>query len=128
MSVTRFRDLDNEERPRQAWTILCSLADQHKTIYYHEMAERMKWADGSGRPIGPMLGPINAFCQANYLPPLAELVVTVAHGKPGYREDDPMGDVLIDREEVFNYDWYAISPPTTEDYREAMRSLGWIPA
>ncbi len=126
MSVTRFRELNNEERTGQVWAILCCLAEHHKTISYNGMAERMKWADGNGHAIAGKLGPIHAFCKANDLPFLFELVVTVRDGKPGYRQDDPLGDVLTDREKVFAYDWYAISPPTAEDCREAMRSLGWI--
>ena len=64
-----------------------------------------------------MLGHIMGYCRQNSLPPLTVLVVNQQTGLPG--EGLTGVDPNADREAVFNYDWYAICPPTLEQLAAA---------
>jgi len=72
---------------------------------------------GAGVLASP-LDRIMCFCIQNELPPLTVLVVNSDTGSPGeglLREDNEN----VERENVFNYNWYNIYCPTKEDFRIA---------
>jgi hypothetical protein len=54
------------------------------------------------------------------LPPLVTEGVN-KDNEPGYKKHKPCSEILAERRRVFELDWYAIVPPTPEEYREAVR-------
>lgn len=61
------------------------------------------------------LGHIAFYCDDHGLPPLTSIVVGKKRGTPGH--DIPLEPEKYDqaREEVYDYDWYDIYPPTAEE-------------
>jgi putative restriction endonuclease len=101
------------ERALQAWLILIGKAYNHQTMTYIELANLMGYNDA--RPIRNFLIPIMKYCDQNGLPPLTVLVVGKGSGTPGTgltTVDNPD----LDRQKVFNYDWYNLYPPTPEEF------------
>ena len=54
------------------------------------------------------------YCGANGLPPLTVVVVNAETGGSGAGLTG-IENQNVAREAVFNYDWYAIKPPTAEE-------------
>lgn len=59
------------------------------------------------------------FCIDNNLPPLTSLVVNEKTGAPG--DGLIVDEILINREKVYNYNWYQLYAPTAEELAEALR-------
>jgi len=75
-----------------------------------------------GAPVamGRIIDHIQCYCIINKLPPLSLIVVNKATGLPG----SGMGDFDFSQQEsVFNFDWYDIVPPTTEELKLALQTL-----
>ena len=104
-------------RAQQVWQYLIGKAYNRQTIRYGDLAQRLGYE--GPRPLNPILGHIMFFCQQNELPPLTILVVS-KDGTPGegFTDTDP-NDFHRRREDVFNYDWYGIVPPTIEELGKA---------
>ena len=64
---------------------------------------------------------ISLYCRRAGLPPLTVLVVNRDTGLPGTGWDrvNPGRDPNVERERVFNYDWFTIVPPTPEEFEAA---------
>jgi putative restriction endonuclease len=102
------------ERALQVWLILIGKAYNHQTMTYIELANLMGYNDA--RPIRNFLIPIMNYCDQNDLPPLTVLVVSKEKGTPGTgltTVDNPD----LDRQRVFNYNWYNLYPPTPEEFQ-----------
>ena len=73
----------------------------------------------TSNPLASILGCIMFRCEQNKLPPLTLLVVNQT-GIPG---DGFTAEILENyhqrREDVFNYPWYEILPPSMEEFKEA---------
>jgi hypothetical protein len=104
-------------RALQAWQYLIGKAYNRQTIRYGELAKQLGYSDS--RPLSSILGHIMFYCQQNELPPLTIIVVS-KDGTPGegFTDADP-NEFHRRREDVFNYEWYAIAPPSIEQFREA---------
>lgn len=104
MALGKFDEIRSKpSRAIQIWEILIGLAPNRQTITYGMLGKLIGFK-GVGI-IGPFLDPIMQYCQKNELPPLTLLVVGQTVGSPGtglttVRNPD------IDRESVFEYDWY----------------------
>ena len=102
-------------RAQQLWQILIAAATERRIVTYGIVSGII----GITIPValGEPLYCIKYWCAVNELPPLTIIVVNKESGKPG------SGMVLDDidkvREEVFNYAWYRLVPPTAEELREA---------
>jgi hypothetical protein len=70
--------------------------------------------------LGEPLFHIKHWCEVNGLPPLTVIVVNKETGKPG--SGISLIDIDIAREEVFNYAWYRLVPPTIEELKEAYKA------
>jgi len=120
--VSKFDEVTNEApigrksavRALQAWLYLIGKATNRQIVKYNEVSELMGYTDN--RPLSPILGCILHFCKQNSLPPLTIIVVNM-HGIPG--EGLPQGDDAQIRENVFNYNWFEIIPPTIDDFQNA---------
>lgn len=115
--MVRFFD-DNPTRASRAlqiWQILISAASDRRTLTYGMLADMLGF-EGAGVLAHP-LGHIMYYCRRNGLPPLTVLVVNQRTGLPG--KGLTKTELNADREKVFDYDWFAIYPPTIEELREA---------
>ena len=78
------------------------------------------WANCSSAPLTLRsdLDPIDGYCNEHGLPPLAVVCVDRKTGEPSRGN---VGVFRLDknRERVFNYDWFALVPPTPEEIKEA---------
>lgn len=109
-------DSSNPNRALQVWQILISKAHNRQTVTYINLANMIGYSDA--RPIPNILELIMRYCDQNRIPPLTALVVNKGTGIPGNGLTTlKNGDT--DREEVFNYDWYSIIPPTPKEFENA---------
>ena len=105
-------------RALQIWQILISKATNRQTLTYGELAGILEF--GGASVLGRFLDPVMRYCRINELPSLTIIVVNQETGQPG------TGLSAIDdhnraREEVFNYDWFGIFPPTPAEFETAHR-------
>ena len=108
------------KRALQIWQILISKASNRQTMTYGNLSNML---DGSIRAIemGDYLDPVMRYCRTNRLPPLTILVVNRETGEPG--SGFPRSNALnADRERVFNYNWFAVIPPTPEEFEKTHRA------
>lgn len=105
-------------RAVQIWQISISLARNRQTITYGMLGEKIGFK-GVG-VIGPFLDPIMRYCKQNNLPPLTIIVVSETTGSPGEGLTAVRNENL-DREAVFNYDWYNLYPPSEADFATLYR-------
>ena len=100
-------------RAVQIWQILIGLAHRRQTVTYGMLGDMIGFK-GVG-VIGRFLDPIMRYCKQNNLPPLTIVVVGESTGSPGaglitIRNED------LDREAVFNYNWYNLYPPSEDEF------------
>jgi putative restriction endonuclease len=116
MMFKRFSDdSTNPGRALQIWQILIGKAHNWQTITYGALANMIGYSDA--RPLPNILGYIMKYCDQNNLPPLTALVVNKQSGAPG-NGLTTLRNLDADREEVFNFDWYALVPPTPAEFRQ----------
>lgn len=123
--VSMFDDITNEAetgkkssvRALQAWQYLLGKAANRQIVKYDELRVLMGYP--TNNPLTPILGCIMFFCEQNGLPPLSIIVVN-RHGVPGEGfTAEEMEDYHQRREDVFNYNWFRIIPPTIDEFQEA---------
>jgi hypothetical protein len=116
--VLRYFD-DNATNPLRAlqiYQILVGLAHNRQTMTYKMLADMLGY-EGAG-VFAAKLGHIMNWCQQNGLPPLTILVVNQETGLPGQGLVTPL-NLHAEREDVFNYDWFNLMPPTPEELAAA---------
>ena len=107
-------------RALQAWQYLIGKAANRQIIQYNELRVLMGYSDN--RPMGVILGCIMFYCQQNDLPPLTLIVVNQS-GVPGEGfSAEALEDYHQRREDVFNFPWFKLVPPTIEEFRQARGS------
>ena len=108
----------NPKRAVQAWQILVGLAMNRKTITYKELSRLMYQKPAPG-VLDRILGHVAFCCDDNGFPALTSIVVGKGRGTPG--KDIPVNLRHIDeyREEVYDFDWYNIFPPSVEELKKA---------
>lgn len=123
-----FKDVANDAqtgeksavRALQAWQYLIGKASNRQTAQYDDLRKLMEYTDN--RPLTAPLACIMWYCEQNGLPPLTIIVVNRA-GVPG---DGFTADALKDfhkrREDVFDYPWYRMVPPTVGEFRQAYQT------
>jgi hypothetical protein len=68
----------------------------------------------------PPLDLVAGWCQASGLPALTLLVVEAVTGKPAPGVDAARkGDVVAEQDRVWEYDWFAIFPPSVAELTPA---------
>ena len=103
-------------RALQIYQILLGLAHNRQTTTYGKLAEILGF-DGAGVFAVP-LGHIMYWCAENELPPLTSLVVKQDTGLPGDGLTSPV-DLHGEREQVFEYPWFKLYPPSPEELKAA---------
>ena len=107
-----------ECRALQLYLILISCAHNRQTITYGMLADTIGYKGAN--VLGRQLGHIAFWCEDTELPPLTVLAVN-QDGTPG--EGFPTdGNLNKLRETVFNFEWFAIFPPTSEALRQSFQS------
>ena len=104
-------------RAAQIWQILVSKAYNRQTATYGEIAELLGYK-GAG-VLDETLGHILHYCRQEGLPPLTVLVVNQGTGLPGQNLTEDMNAA---REDVYNYWWYDVIPPSPDELSEAFQS------
>lgn len=91
------------------WPILTDAAKEGKKFTYSEIAPRI---DTNPHSVGRALGPIQAFCLDEKIPPLTSIVVSKSTGLPseGFIGWD-IDDIDEAYEKVFQYNWDAAENP-----------------
>lgn len=107
------------QRSMQIWSLLICAANDRKTYTYGDIADILSMK-GAG-VMSQFLGPIMWLCEDNGWPPLTVLVVNQGTGLPG-EGLTTIENVNTDREQVFNFDWFGLVPPTLQSFDSADRS------
>lgn len=102
-------------RALQVWLILISAAHNRQILTYNMLAKLLGY--GGAGVFAQILGHVAFYCKNNDLPPLTSLVVNEKTGLPG--SGIPVRDTHKLREDVFNYKWFRIVPPTVEQLQES---------
>jgi hypothetical protein len=104
-------------RALQAWQYLIGDAVERRIPRYEDLRELMEYTDD--RPLTSILSCIMWYCEQNELPPLTIIVVN-RFGVPGPGFSTERAENYHQRgEDVFNYPWYRMVPPTVAELREA---------
>src|ERR1700674_4657367 len=98
-------------RAVQAWQILVGKAMSRQTTTYLGLSRLMYGKDAPG-VLDQILGHVAFWCIDNGLPPLTSIVVGKKRGTPG--RDIPVDPMTFDkeREQVYEFDWYNMYPPS----------------
>lgn len=104
-------------RAQQLWQILIAAASERKIITYGIVSNLIgiKVAIALREP----LYYLKQWCEVNSLPPLTVIVVNQETGKPG--SGLALADLDQAREDVFNYPWYRLVPPTADELKAAYK-------
>lgn len=104
-------------RALQAWQYLICKAANRQIVQYEELRLLMDYP--TSNPLSSILGCIMFWCDHHDLPPLTILVVNKS-GVPGdgFTAENPE-DYHQRREDVFNYPWFKILPPSIKQLKEA---------
>lgn len=107
------------QRSMQIWSLLICAANDRKTYTYGDIADILGMK-GAG-VMAQFLAPIMWLCEDKEWPPLTVLVVNQTTGLPGDGLTT-IENVNTDREQVFNFDWFSLEPPTLRLFDLADRS------
>ena len=89
-------------------------------VRYDELSKLMEYS--GNRPLSIILGCIMYFCDQNELPPLTILVVNQDGVPGGGFTIEILDDCHTRREEIHNYEWYKIVPPTINEFQSAFEN------
>jgi hypothetical protein len=119
--VKKFDEVRSDEyRALQVYLVLIGAAKNRQTLTYKLLAETSGFG-GSG-VFSNILGHIMYWCQREDLPSLTSLVVKENTGQPGDGLTAPE-NVNAEREKIYQFNWYSIVPPTTDEL-DAARNWG----
>jgi 5-methylcytosine-specific restriction protein A len=103
----------------KAWPILVESAENKKTIFYSDLAERIGFpANLPTYKTNEFLEEIQIFCKNNSLPPLSGIVVNKNTGKPGMGFSEGRENPDNDRIRVESFEWRKISNPFDEEQKD----------
>ena len=105
-------NIDSNTRCLQIWQVPIASASNRQTVTYGEIIGALRW-DVPAYGYGRRLDAIAAYCSKNQLPDLTVLMADLKTGSPGAYKGD---DLNRDREAVFATNWFALPPPTREDF------------
>ncbi len=115
--IRRFSEVRTRpSRALQIYSLLTAAARARRILTYGHVAEAIKF--GGAGVLSEMLGHLMFWCEHNDLPALTALVVNQDTGLPGDGLDW-IGDLNVEREAVFTFDWCDIYPPTEGELESA---------
>lgn len=104
-------------RALQAWQYLIAKAANRQIAQYEELRQLMEYP--TSNPLASILGCIMFYCEQAELPPLTLIVVNQSGVPGGGFTTERLQDYHHRREDVFNYPWYRMVPPTVSELQEA---------
>jgi hypothetical protein len=107
-------------RAIQAWQILVGKAMNRQTVTYEGLSILMYGREAAGVLAG-ILGHIAYYCEENDIPPLTTLVVEKGTGRPGHRIPVDPARIDVERENIYQFDWYNLFPPSEADLVTAFK-------
>jgi hypothetical protein len=110
------------ERAVQAWQILTGKAMNRQSITYLDLSRLMFGKDAAG-VLDKILGHVAFYCIENHMPPLTSIVVAKGRGIPGSEIPIDLTTIDAQREEVYEFDWYDVYPPSKDALSAAYTSL-----
>lgn len=111
--------MKSANRALQAWQYIIGTAANRQIAQYEELRILMDYP--TSNPLASIIGCIMFYCEHNNLPPLT-LIVVNRSGVPGEGfTAERMQDYHQRREDVFNFPWLKIVPPSIEEFREAFQ-------
>lgn len=120
--VTENATIGNKSAVRalQAWQYLIAKAVNRQIVQYEELRILMEYP--TCNPLTPALGCIMFYCEQNDLPPLTIIVVNKS-GVPGEGfTAEQIEDYHRRREDVFNFPWFELMPPTVDELNAARKN------
>ena len=106
-------------RALQAWQYLIGKAANRQIVQYEELRILMEYP--TSNPLTPVLGCIMFYCEQNDLPPLT-LIVVNKFGIPGEGFTvEQIENYHQRREDVFNFPWFKLVPPTIDELNAARK-------
>ncbi len=120
--VTENAAIGNKSAVRalQAWQYLIAKAVNRQIVQYEELRILMEYP--TCNPLTPALGCIMFYCEQNELPPLT-LIVVNRSGIPGEGfTAEQIEDYHQRREDVFNFPWFKLMPPTVDELNAARKN------
>ncbi len=120
--VTENATIGNKSAVRalQAWQYLIAKAVNRQIVQYEELRILMEYP--TCNPLTPALGCIMVYCEQNDLPPLTLIVVNKS-GVPGEGfTAEQIEDYHQRREDVFNFPWFELMPPTVDELKAARKN------
>ena len=111
---TKTAETNMPGRHRPGWPLVAQ-ATQRRTTTYDALGALLQ---SHPMTLRSDLDPIDDYCNRHGLPPLAVVCVDQKTGEPS-RGNVGVFRLNKNRERVFNYDWFALVPPTPEEIKEA---------
>lgn len=119
MATTRFNpSASHPARAVQAWQILVGRAMNRQTVTYLGLSQLMYGKSAPG-VLDKILGHIAFFCKEEKLPPLTSVVVNKSIGVPGHAIPVEASKVDELREQVYEFDWHDVYPPSADELKAA---------
>ncbi len=106
-----------ESRVIQIWQVFVGLAYNRQTITYGKLSKLLDFKRAG--TMGLFLDPIMKYCKLNGLPPLTVIVVSKDSGVPG-EGLNTAENMDLGREQVYDYDWFNLYPPSEDDFAHAL--------
>ena len=107
---------DNQRRALKIWQVLISQARHRQTITYRGLAREIEEEGIDQRILGPFLDGVSEYTIKVRNVDLTALVVREHEGRPGSLRG--IQDWDAEREGSYNINWYGVTPPTPQDFRE----------
>lgn len=118
-NIVRFNPTSKEPtRAVQAWQILVGMAKNRQTVTYEGLSTLMFGEKAAGVLSG-ILGHIAFYCKEHELPPLTSIVVGKGRGTPGDEIPINLSEIDMQRERVYECNWFDIYPPSEQALAES---------
>ena len=103
-------------RALEVWQVLTGKALNRQTLTFEDLAGVLGMA--AGIAVTSFVPVVGQFCEKYGLPPLTVLVVLKGQGKPGSGFSGDWDKLDAAREQVFDYAWFRVVPPTPEQLKQ----------
>lgn len=107
---------DNQRRALKIWQVLISQARHRQTITYRGLAREIEEKGIDEHILSPYLERVSEYTIKVRNVDLTVLVVKKLEGRPGSLRG--IQDWDAERESSYNINWYGVTPPTPQDFRE----------
>ena len=107
---------DNQRRALKIWQVLISQARNRQTTTYQALAREIEERGIGQRNLGPHLDRVSEYTAKVRNVDLTAIVVRAHEGRPG--RSTGSGGWDVEREKAYGINWYGVTPPAPQDFRE----------